>query len=83
VWQDKRAVIAQEIDGLGDQIHPAMRAGWLACIKNAYSEEGAAVGLSVGPGTLVVDDYDDVLLLLPPRRQISAMNTDPKRSLEL
>ena len=56
VWMDKRAAIAKEVDGLGDQFRPAMRAGWLAYIKNAYPEGGEALGPSVGQGTLVIDD---------------------------
>ncbi len=29
VWQDKRTLIAQSVDNLGDQFRTAMRAGWL------------------------------------------------------
>ncbi len=56
VQQDKRAAIAQEVDGLGDQFRPAICAGWLSYIKNTYPEGYAANGPSVGQGTLVVDD---------------------------
>jgi hypothetical protein len=58
VWQDKRTLIAQSVDNLGDQFRPAMRAGWLSYISHMYLEEdGAAdVGLVVGEGALVVDD---------------------------
>jgi hypothetical protein len=28
VWQDKRTLIAQSVDNLGDQFRPAMRAAW-------------------------------------------------------
>ena len=56
VWQDKRAAIAQTVDALGDQFRVAMRAGWLAYIKNAYPDGVAIVTQSVGQGTLVVDD---------------------------
>jgi hypothetical protein len=56
VWQDKRAAIAQTVDALGDQFRLAMRAGWLAYIKNAYPDGVAIVTQSVGQGTLVVDD---------------------------
>ncbi len=38
VWQDKCAAIAQTVDALGDQFRLAMRAGWLAYIKNAYPD---------------------------------------------
>ncbi len=46
------------VHGLGDQLCPAMRAGWLASIKNACGEVATAVGSSIGQGTqaLVVDD---------------------------
>ena len=54
--QDKRAAIAQTVDALGDQFRVAMRAGWLAYIKNAYPNGVAIVTQSVGQGTLVVDD---------------------------
>ena len=33
VWQDKRTLIAQSVDNLGDQFRPAMRAGWLSYIR--------------------------------------------------
>ena len=56
VWQDKHTAIAQTIDALGDQFRPAMRAGWLAYMKNA-SPDGF-VAQSVGQGTLVVNDED-------------------------
>ncbi len=58
MWQDKRAAIAQEVDGLGDQFRPVMCAGWLSYIKNLnkYPEGYAANIPSVGQGTLVVDD---------------------------
>jgi hypothetical protein len=58
VWQDKRAAIAQTVDALGDQFRPAMRAGWLAYIKNAYPDGVAIITQSVGQGTLVVNDED-------------------------
>ena len=52
-------LIAQSVDNLGDQFRPAMRAGWLSYIRHVYWEEdGAAyVGLVVGEGALVVDDW--------------------------
>jgi hypothetical protein len=34
VWQDKRAAIAKTVDELGDQLRPAMRAGWLSYIRH-------------------------------------------------
>jgi hypothetical protein len=57
VWQDKRAGIAKTVDDVGDQFHPAMRAGWLAYIRTAYPEDAApAAGQPVGQGILVVPD---------------------------
>ena len=59
VWQDKRALIAQSVDNLGDQFRPAMRAGWLSYISRAYPEDrdnAADAGPVVGEGILVVDD---------------------------
>jgi hypothetical protein len=58
VWQDKRTLIVQSVDNLGDQFRSAMRAGWLSYIRRVYREEDnvADVGLVVGEGALVVDD---------------------------
>ncbi len=39
-WQDKRAAIAKTVDDLGDQFRPAMRAGWLSYIRQAYLDNG-------------------------------------------
>ena len=50
VWQDKRTLIAQSVDNLGDQIRPAMRAGWLSYICCAYPENTAD---NIGPVTVV------------------------------
>ena len=41
VWQDKRTLIAQSVDNLGDQFRPAMHAGWLSYIRRAYPEDAA------------------------------------------
>ncbi len=41
VWQDKRTIIAQSVDNLGDQFRPAMRAGLLSYIRRAYPEDAA------------------------------------------
>ena len=58
LWQDKRTLIAQSVDNLGDQFRPAMRAGWLSYIRRAYPEDGAAVaGPAVGEGTFVVPGW--------------------------
>ncbi len=58
---EKSCLAPQSVDNLGDQFRPAimMRAGWLSYICRVYWEEdGAAyVGLVVGEGTLVVDDW--------------------------
>ena len=55
VWQDKRAAIAKTVDDLGDQFRPAMSAGWLPYIRQAYPDNAApAAGPPVGQGTLVL-----------------------------
>jgi hypothetical protein len=54
VWQGKRTEIAQMVEALGDRFRPAMRAGWLKYIQNAYPVVAAAS--STGLGTLVVRD---------------------------
>ena len=59
MWHGKRTLIAQSVDNLRDQIRSAMRAGWLSYIRRVYREEDSAayVGLVVGEGALVVDDW--------------------------
>jgi hypothetical protein len=58
VWQDKRALIAQSVDNLGDQFRPAMRAGWLTYIRRAYPADSAEdPGPVVGEDMLVVPDW--------------------------
>ncbi len=60
VWQDKRATIAKNVDDLGDQFRPAMRAGWLSYIRKAYPDSDASdAGPPVGQGTLVLPDWVD------------------------
>ena len=57
VWQDRRAAIAKTVDALGDQFRPAMRAGWLSYIRQAYPANAAPVaGPPVGQGLLVLPD---------------------------
>ncbi len=57
VWQDKRVLIAQSVDNLGDQFRPAMRAGWLTYIRRAYPADSAEdPGPVVGEDMLVVPD---------------------------
>ena len=57
VWQDKRTLIAQSVDKLGDQFRPAMHAGWLSYIHSAYPEDAAdKSGPVVGEGIFVVQD---------------------------
>ena len=57
VWQDKRTAIAKTVDDLGDQFRPAMRAGWLSYIRQAYPETtDPAASPPVGQGTLVLAD---------------------------
>ncbi len=36
---DKRAAIAKLVEDLGDQLRPAMQKGWLAFIRNTYSDD--------------------------------------------
>ena len=58
VWQEKRTLIAQSVDNLGDQFRPAMRAGWLSYIRRVYPDDGAPdAGLVVGEGTFVVQEW--------------------------
>jgi hypothetical protein len=57
VWQDKRTLIAQSVDNLGDQFRPAMRAGWLSYIRRAYPDDsGEDAGPVVGEDMLIVPD---------------------------
>ena len=57
MWQDKRTLIAQSVDNLGDQFRPAMRAGWLSYIHRAYQEDAANYsGPIVVEGIFVVQD---------------------------
>ncbi len=57
VWQDKRAAIAITVDDVGDQVRPAMRAGWLSYIRHAYTDNATpAAGPPVIQGTLVLPD---------------------------
>ena len=57
LWQDKRTLIAQSVDKLGDQFRPAMRAGRLSYICSAYPEDAADnSGPVVGEGIFVVQD---------------------------
>ena len=57
VWQDKKTLIAQPVDNLGDQFRPAMRARWLSYIHSAYPEDAADnIGPVVGEGIFVVQD---------------------------
>ncbi len=60
VWQDKRTTIAKAVDDLGDQFCPAMSAGKLSYIRQAYPDNAApAAGPPVGQGTLVLPDWVD------------------------
>ena len=56
VWQNKRAAIAQEVEG--PQFRQAMHDGWLKYIKATYAaqSEEAATGPSIGQGKVVVED---------------------------
>ena len=51
--------IAKTVDDLGDQFRPAMRAGWLSYLRQAYPDIAApAAGPPMGQGTLVLQDQD-------------------------
>ena len=50
VWQDKRAAIAKTVDDLGNQFRPAMRAGWLSYIRQAYLDDGPCCRPARGAG---------------------------------
>jgi hypothetical protein len=58
VWQNKRAAIAQEVEGLGPQFRQAMHDGWLKYIKVTYAAQPGeeATGPSIGQGKGVVED---------------------------
>jgi hypothetical protein len=57
VWQDERDIIAESLDNLGDQFRPAMRAGWLNFIRNAYPDgDGVVAGPAVGIGPFTLPD---------------------------
>jgi hypothetical protein len=55
VWTDKKKSIAQNLDDLGDDVGPAMRAGWLAYIHSVYGAEGAP-DVSVIENDVLVQD---------------------------
>ncbi len=95
VWQNKRAAIAQEVDGLGTQFRPALSDGCLKYIKATYAaqpkERERAHPLHRGrwSWTIIKDDFllllhpndDDLLLhrLWKAWRRVSAMNNHPER----
>ena len=57
MWQDKRAAIAKTVDDLGDQFRPAMRAGWLSYIRQAYPDNAAPAAcppVGQGQGTELI-----------------------------
>ncbi len=58
VWQNQRAAIAQEVDGLSAQFRSTLRDGWLKYIKATYAAqpEEAGTGPSIAQGKVVVDD---------------------------
>ncbi len=57
-WQNKRAAIAQEVEGLGPPFREAMHNGWLEYIKATYAAQPGeeAKGPSIGQGRVVVED---------------------------
>jgi hypothetical protein len=56
VWQEKRAAIAVTVDALGDRFKPELATGWLAYIRETYSDGPVAPAATVGEETLVLDD---------------------------
>ncbi len=56
VRQDKCTVIAQTFDSLGAEFKPAMRAGWMAYIRKAYTDVAVDGGYAIGQEPLVLDD---------------------------
>ncbi len=56
VWQNKRAAIAQEVEG--PQFRQAMHDSWLKYIKATYAaqSEKTATGPSIGQGKVVEED---------------------------
>ena len=56
VWQEKRAVLAASIDGLGDRFKPELRAGWLAYIRQNYPDGPVDAQAIIGDGTLEIDE---------------------------
>ncbi len=47
---------ARTIDALGDRFKPELRTGWLAYIRETYSDGPVAPDANVGEETLVLDD---------------------------
>ncbi len=56
VWQEKHAAIAYTIDALGDRFKPELRTGWLAYIRETYSDGQVAPAATMGEETLVLGD---------------------------
>jgi hypothetical protein len=56
VWQEKSAAITGTINALGDRFKPQLRTGWLAYIRETYSDSPVAPAATVGGETLVLDD---------------------------
>ena len=56
VWQEKRAAIAVTVDALGDRFKPELATGWLAYIRETYSDGPVAQAATVGEETLVLDN---------------------------
>jgi hypothetical protein len=57
LWQDKKKLIAQSVDNLGDQFSPAMRTRWVSYLRRAYPEHVAdGAGSAVGEDVLVLPD---------------------------
>ena len=59
IWLDKRAAVAQAVetvDALGDELKPAMHAGWMAYIRKVYRDGAADGGQAIGQEPLILAD---------------------------
>ncbi len=52
----KCETMAQTVDSLGDQLLPAIRAGWPTYIRETYLDGEVDEGYAIGQGALVLDD---------------------------
>ena len=92
VWQEKRYAIAMTVNSLGDEFKPAMRAGWLAYIRQNYPDGPVEAPDIMGDGTLEIDGWVQAALCLyadwspvvdVPIGMFPAMNTHPNAVSDL